>query len=96
MLPEVYYTAGVVFAVFEVLHKGIVKPLLAGPAKKVSFTLGSSMYSSHVSASACQYSSLRWERGSICNVCSYPCSDFFTPGSCCAQRQTDSCGCAPR
>ena len=44
MLPEVYYTAGAVFAVFEVLHKGIVKPLLAGSAKKVSFTLGSSMY----------------------------------------------------
>ncbi|CAL5222030.1 g4321 [Coccomyxa viridis] len=34
MLPEVYYTAGAVFAVFEVLHKGIVKPLLAGSAKK--------------------------------------------------------------
>ena len=44
MLPEVYYTAGAVFAVFEVLHKGIVVPLLVGSAKKVSFTLGSSIY----------------------------------------------------
>ena len=45
MLPEVYYTAGIVFALFEGLHKGIVRPLLAGSAKKVSFTPGSTIFS---------------------------------------------------
>lgn len=45
MLPEVYYTAGLVFAIFEGLHKGIVKPLLAGSTIKVSFRLVTCMCS---------------------------------------------------
>lgn len=36
MLPEIYYTAGVVCAFCEVLHRGIVRPLLSGSVQKVS------------------------------------------------------------
>ena len=36
MLPEIYYTAGVVCAICEVLHRGMVRPLLSGSAQKVS------------------------------------------------------------
>lgn len=47
LLPELYYTAGLVFGIFEGLHRGVVYPFLAGSTRKVRFTLGTCMTLAH-------------------------------------------------
>jgi len=38
MLPEICYTAGILYGIFEGTYRGILEPLLAGSAQKVSST----------------------------------------------------------
>ena len=38
MLPEICYTAGILYGIVEGTYRGILEPLLAGSAEKVSST----------------------------------------------------------
>ena len=38
MLPEICYTAGIIYGIFEGTYRGLLEPWLAGSAQKVSST----------------------------------------------------------